>query len=847
VDSSSAFGAFSPGQVLAERYRIIGLLGRGGMGEVYRADDLKLGQPVALKFLPKHLSADPALLERFHAEVRNARQVSHPHVCRVYDIGEVDGHHFLSMEYVDGEDLATLLRRIGRLPPAKAVEIARQLCAGLAAAHERGVLHRDLKPANIMLDGHGRARITDFGLAVRSDEAAGEIAGTPAYMSPEQLTGLAATAQSDIYSLGLVLYEIFTGKKAFEATNFGEWRRKHSEEPPTHPSVHTTDMDPAVERVILRCLEKDPAKRPPSASQVAMALPGGDPLAAAIAAGETPSPEMVAAAGGEGALSLRAAWSLLGGVAVLVAACVLFFPYSTDLGIAPMEKNPASLRDHAREIVTKFGYDKNPADSSDWLRRDYDPMRYLADRQPSQQWRRALRDVGSPVLFKYRQSPRPMVTRSFDGTLVEADPPYEVSGMVYLATDAQGRLREFRAVPPQVETEKVLSTAEFDWSRVFTEAGLDAARFQRVEPQWLPASPFDARAEWTGSIAELPDISLRVSAAAFRGKLVHFQILGPWSKPERMEAPRQFTGLLIAQTTLVIMLMALFISVIFFARRNLRQGRGDRTGAFRIAMFVFVVSLFYTHLSRHIAGSLRDLFNSGGAAWAQSIVNAVVLWLAYMALEPYLRRRMPELLIGWARLLEGRFRDPYIGRDVLIGAVFGAGAALVYHVVNGLPSWFAFPGQTTIPPLRLLGPGGTNPLGYLSLGILQAVVQGVSMLVWYFLLRLLLRKKLLAVGALAVVMFLLNLGGENAWVEIPGAILTAALVVILVERFGLLAAVVFWLFRNLLVDVAPSLDFSNFYATYALPGLLLLVALALYAFRISLGGQPLFGAASLED
>jgi serine/threonine-protein kinase len=261
--SSSSFdAAFAPGQVIAERYRILGLLGRGGMGEVYRADDLKLGQPVALKFLPKQLAKDAALLERFHAEVRNARQVSHPHVCRVYDIGDVEGHHFLTMEYVDGEDLATLLRRIGRLPPTKAIEIARQLCAGLAAAHERGVLHRDLKPSNIMLDGHGRARITDFGLAVRSEEVLGEVAGTPAYMAPEQLCGQAATVQSDIYSLGLVLYEIFTGKKAFEATSFAEWRRKHSEDAPTQPSVHTADMDPAVERLILRCLEKDPAKRP---------------------------------------------------------------------------------------------------------------------------------------------------------------------------------------------------------------------------------------------------------------------------------------------------------------------------------------------------------------------------------------------------------------------------------------------------------------------------------------------------------------------------------------------------------------------------------------------------------
>jgi serine/threonine protein kinase len=140
-------GRFAPGAILGGRYRIIGLLGRGGMGEVYRADDLRLGQQVALKFLPDAVAADPIRLSQFHNEVRVARQVSHPHICRVYDIGDVEGQLFLSMEFVTGEDLATSLRRIGRFPEDKAIEIARQLCAGVAAAHERGVLHRDLKPA----------------------------------------------------------------------------------------------------------------------------------------------------------------------------------------------------------------------------------------------------------------------------------------------------------------------------------------------------------------------------------------------------------------------------------------------------------------------------------------------------------------------------------------------------------------------------------------------------------------------------------------------------------------------------------------------------------------------------
>ncbi|HVE55373.1 MAG TPA: serine/threonine-protein kinase, partial [Pyrinomonadaceae bacterium] len=304
------------GTVLASRYRINGILGKGGMGEVYRAEDIKLSQTVALKFLPDKLEKDRDALNRFIGEVRTARAVSHANVCRVFDIGEIDGRHFISMEYVDGDDLSSLLRRVGRVPSERAVEISRQLCVGLHAIHDAGILHRDFKPANIIIDSKGRARITDFGIAGLEAEISKENlrVGTPAYMSPEQITGKQISQKSDIYALGLVLYEIFTGKQAFQADSIPDLIRKQQSETPTNPSEFVKGIDPLVEKVIFQCLEKSPANRPASALHVAMALPGGNPLQVALEAGETPSPEMVAAAPKKGALKPKVAISLLAAV-----------------------------------------------------------------------------------------------------------------------------------------------------------------------------------------------------------------------------------------------------------------------------------------------------------------------------------------------------------------------------------------------------------------------------------------------------------------------------------------------------------------------------------------------------
>src|SRR6266478_6309550 len=433
-------GRFTSGQIIAGRYRVVALAGRGGMGEVYRAEDLKLSQIVAIKFLPAALSRDAGALARFHSEVRIARQVSHPNVCRVFDIGDADGIPFLSMEYIDGEDLASLIRRIGRLSSDKAIEIARQVCAGLAAAHERGVIHRDLKPANLMLDGTGKIRITDFGLAsiAASIEDADVKAGTPAYMAPEQLEGKEVTAKSDLYSLGLVLYEILTGKRAFDARTVPELMKQREKSSPASPSSIVRDLDPVVERLILRCLESDPAQRPASALQVAAALPGGDPLAAALAAGETPSPEMVAAAGQSEGMRPILAVSLLA-ITTLGLLALLFMADRYKLhNRVPLDNPPEVLAARAREVVRQLGYTEPYADEAHSFSLQVDFLNHVQEHQKTpDRWH--VLETGRPasIVFWYRQGPQLMRPQRFfsssgNGQVTTFDPAMDVTGMVLL-------------------------------------------------------------------------------------------------------------------------------------------------------------------------------------------------------------------------------------------------------------------------------------------------------------------------------------------------------------------------------------------------------------------------------
>ena len=829
-------GRFPPGTVLAQRYRIVSLLGRGGMGEVYRANDLLLAQTVALKFLPVRATSDESTLARFRNEVRIARQISHPNVCRVYDIGEAEGSTYLSMEYVDGEDLASLLRRIGRLPQDKALEIARQLCSGLAAAHDKGVVHRDLKPGNIMLDGQGQLRITDFGLAGVASEVKDIRSGTPGYLAPEQRSGQAVTARSDIYALGVVLHEIFTGKRPSDSTH--------------------SDMTPEVDRVIRRCLADDPAKRPASALQVAASLPGGDPLAAALAAGETPSPEMVAAAGETEGLPPIVAWALLAGVIAAVAAAILLGAQVLLYRRVPFQQPPEALTERARDILRSAGYSERPADTAIGFSEGTEFLRYIArhDRS-STRWDNL--ETG-PFEFWYRSSPWPLSAFNVwngprpSGMVWTDDPPLDVCGMTLVRLNPLGRLTQLIAVPPQAEKPEG-ATASPDWTPLFAAAGLDPSKWTPTQPAWTPPVYCDARAAWTGSLPDRPALPMRIEAAAYRGKAVYFELIGPWTRPQRMQPYRESPGKGTGVEVVFVFLLLMFVGVAMLARRNLRLDRGDRRGALRLAVFIFgacaVGWLFGAH---HVAdrGELTLFLMSLGKA----LVVSSFFWIFYVALEPYVRRRWPATLVSWSRLLAGGFRDPVVGRDVLAGCLWGALTAVLVRLQWHLPSWLGDPPAypLSVQIWQLLGMRAS--ISDLPRCVINSIGSPFVGLFLLLLLRTLLRKNWAAGVAWVLLYAAVDAGAAAAvgaavgWPSLVISLIVNIVTVLLLTRLGLLSVVVAPFFHFYFLDGFPlTTQGSAWYAGISLVGILLMSAMALYGFYTSLGGRPVFGGAVLEE
>ena len=840
-------GRFAPGTLLGGRYRIIERRGRGGMGEVYRADDLKLGQAVALKFLPADVDRDPARLTQLHTEVRMARQVSHPNVCRVYDIDEIEGSTFLSMEYVDGEDLASLLRRIGRFPEDRGLEIARQICAGLAAAHERNVVHRDLKPANVMLDATGKVRLTDFGLA----DAAGEAlrAGTPAYMAPEQLAGVDVTPRSDIYALGLVLYEIFTGLRALDGKNLAEVIHKREQSGITPPTAIVKSLDPKIEAAILRCLKPQPEERPATALAVAAALPGGDPLAAALAAGETPSPAMVAAAGQTEALhpaiGLALVTAIVAGLITISAISDRHLLYS----YAPMKRTIGFLDDRAREIAASLGYTAPPYASSRGLGINNPFIRYVGEKDKSATRWNGLRDGPARVMFFHRrESPQPLVPLGNEWAPTNANPPPTIPGMLRLTLDDLGRLVFMEAEPPLM-ARNVKTAPAPPWPALFAAAGLDLARFKEVEPMWIPRAHSTEWRAWEGTLPDRPDVALRVEASAHKGVPLSFRVLGPWTPDEQPAAPPAASGFWQIATNLLG--NVLLITTLVLARRNLRAGRGDRRGAGRLFVFATGVwiAAWVVGAQHYRSFTIED--DRFFEFLAHAAISSIILWLLYISLEPYIRRFSPNILISWTRVLSGQFVDARVGRDLLIGLVVGIAVAFLgsFSSVGAAMLVGEPPPAPRATNLQFLL-GASSAIATVLRMIPNALTTAMAVAVAFAFGRALTRR---TVGAAIVAGAVLSVFvfGSTSWNRpLVTIAITLAFVVPMVATLiygGLLATTVGFLVNQVLSNAPLTLDPSMPHAAGAMWPVLLVLGLAVFGFYASRSRQPMFGRVLQAD
>lgn len=744
------------------------------MGEVYRAEDLKLEQTVALKFLPGSVRHDGAAQARLHREIRTARGIAHPNVCRVFDLGDAGDRVFLSMEYIEGEDLASLLRRIGRTPAEKGLELARQICAGLSAAHDQGVLHRDLKPANIMIDERGRAKIADFGLAhlAVAHDAESALSGTPAYMAPEQIASGQVTVKSDLYSLGLVLRELFFGRAGADQ----------------NASSRPRDVDPLIEQVIDQCLAHDPSKRPRSALEVSRRLPGGDPIQAALAAGETPSPEMVAATASEDSWSTRKlalTTTLLAGLFV----ASLFLSQSMLHARVPFDLTPEVLADRARQISESFGYQAAPVDREYGIDH-FDGFFGYDDPVPApQRWSRLA--TGQPARFQfwYRESPVALMPGRSD-RVAYLDPAPNFEGMLNLRLDLRGRLLEFRAIPNAVQTAASASTT-VDWAPAFAAAKLDPSRFTHAAPEFTPPVGCDQRAAWSGSLADHADIPIRLEAAAWQGQIVDFRVIAPWDEAPLI-APRAEEAATIAWAAILFLLiLTVVIGAIWLTRRNLRSGRGDRSGAWKLAAAVFI-SVVVGYLAE--ANFPLNGFGIAGlviGSLREGLLLGAVAWTFYIALEPEIRRRRPDLIVAWTRLLSGKWRDEQVGRELIVGVLLGISCGALLGLSGYLKDWT----RSSYPPNRYTVDeffGGAGVTVGLSIGwVGKAMLASLAILLFISLLRTLLRSEFLAGAVLwAAIVTILVLFSLRSWPAVLYAAGTVALHLVALARLGLLAGVV---------------------------------------------------------
>jgi len=512
-------------------------------------------------------------------------------------------------------------------------------------------------------------------------------------------------------------------------------------------------------------------------------------------------------------------------VAVLLGIITSAFlaRYATVLGAVHGSKSPEVLVERAREVIARSGYDENVADSAWW----FEPNR---EGLPSM-------NRGSPdgMHFIYRQSPRFLVPQNQFTMIERNDPAADVPGMVTVVLDAAGRLREFSEVP--VPDEKHGTPP--DWSVLLSEAGVGAEQLTEQDANVLPPMAFDARQDWQSSDSGR---AINITAAAYNGKPVYFRAAPPVVKSaEASERMRTFSDIMFVFAVLVC-----GIGGCFLARRNVRRGRGDRQGAFRVAAFIFVAEFLGWALAAHFFPNPGEEYGAFIGGCGQALYVAGFMWVLYLAVEPYVRRRWPEMLISWTRVLSGNLHDSRVGRDIMLGALGGAAMAIIQNGLNALPAWFRVAQILPISPSRLVLGAPANMLAALGVQSSLAVQWALATVSFLLVARVITRRDWLAVLFSAVCLGMVVLGADNIVLAVTAALLCSVVVFGLLFRFGLLSVAVTLLFYFVLRRWPLTLNVSQWFVWRSVFAMSLLVAIAVYAFLTINVGRSFFAESDLE-
>jgi hypothetical protein len=526
---------------------------------------------------------------------------------------------------------------------------------------------------------------------------------------------------------------------------------------------------------------------------------------------------------------------------------VVFLGRHQITGYSPLSKEPAVLVAEAKTVLAAAGQTDAPTDSAWGYSENSDYLDHLEDVDEPARWQRLGAGADSGILFWYRQSPWPLETIDpGQSRKTPTDPPTDRPGMSIVWLDTEGRLVRLEVVPPELAPEDGTDT-DVDWQTLLDAAGYGDGDLTPTEPRWNPPVFADSRVAWETAASNDDEPALRIEGAAYRGRPVYFRVIAPWERPADEGDLPQSTAEKIVSVVAPILFVGIMLGGLLLALRNVRLGRSDLKGAFRLtAVFVVLHTVGWVLWTKHI-WKPDVLISSFLSNLAFTLFEGLTLYMLYLAVEPFVRRRWPDAIISWSRLLAGRFRDPLVGRDVLFGSLLGAVVGLVALTEDSLPGWLGdTPGRPQWVKLSSLG-SVRLVVGELLDGIIHSMTFPMLILVLFLLLLVVLKRQWLAVAAILVLVGGLSTAGSAHWYQVPFTMVFMAVILFTLLRLGLVAAVVVEAVSRTILSQPMTTDLGVWWAGGTIGVLVVLALFAGYGFITSLGGRSPFGEGLLSD